>query len=66
MSEAPIFIDDSPDLNSLDIRAKARRLKMDNKLGSLPPEVLRDALEHRDLHERLRCTPLEPLFRVRD
>ena len=33
LSEAPIFIDDSPDLNSLDIRAKARRLKMDNKLG---------------------------------
>ncbi|MCB9494351.1 MAG: replicative DNA helicase [Desulfobacteraceae bacterium] len=33
--DAPIFIDDSPDLNPLEIRAKARRLKMDKGLGLL-------------------------------
>ncbi|MDY0360084.1 MAG: replicative DNA helicase [Desulforegulaceae bacterium] len=33
--EAPIFIDDSPDVNPLEIRTKARRLKMDKGLGLL-------------------------------
>jgi replicative DNA helicase len=54
LSEAPIFIDDSPDLNSLDIRAKARRLKMDNKLGLIIIDYLqlmqgRRNIERRDL-----------------
>jgi len=54
LSEAPIFIDDSPDLNSLDIRAKARRLKMDNKLGLVIIDYLqlmqgRRNIERRDL-----------------
>ncbi|MEE8206329.1 MAG: replicative DNA helicase, partial [Nitrospinaceae bacterium] len=33
ISEAPIFIDDSPQLATLDIRARARRLKAEHSLG---------------------------------
>jgi len=33
LSEAPIFIDDSTNISAMEIRAKARRLKMDKGLG---------------------------------
>ena len=33
LSGAPIFIDDSPDISTMSIRAKARRLKMDKNIG---------------------------------
>jgi replicative DNA helicase len=33
LSEAPIFIDDSPDISATSIRTKSRRLKMDKDLG---------------------------------
>ena len=33
LSEAPFYIDDSPGLNVTEIRAKARRLQMEEKLG---------------------------------
>lgn len=33
LSEAPIFIDDSPSLTALEIRAKSRRLKVEHGLG---------------------------------
>ncbi len=33
ISDAPIFIDDTPAINSLELRAKARRLKKENNLG---------------------------------
>ncbi|WP_035276605.1 replicative DNA helicase [Desulforegula conservatrix] len=33
LSDAPIFIDDSPDLTAMEIRAKSRRLKMEKDLG---------------------------------
>ncbi len=33
LSEAPIFIDDSPDISATSIRTKSRRLKMDKGLG---------------------------------
>ncbi|MBI5967585.1 MAG: replicative DNA helicase [Deltaproteobacteria bacterium] len=33
LSEAPIFIDDTPGITVLEMRAKARRLKAENKLG---------------------------------
>ena len=33
LSEAPIYIDDSPDISAMGIRAKARRLKMDKNIG---------------------------------
>ena len=33
LSKAPIYIDDSPDISVLEIRAKSRRLKKENNLG---------------------------------
>ncbi len=33
IAEAPIFVDDTPALNTMEIRAKARRLKKEKKLG---------------------------------
>jgi replicative DNA helicase len=33
LSEAPIYIDDSPDISATSIRTKSRRLKMDKNLG---------------------------------
>jgi replicative DNA helicase len=33
ISEAPIFIDDTPAINTLEVRAKARRLKREKNLG---------------------------------
>lgn len=38
--DAPIYIDDSPDISSMDIRAKARRLKRDKGLGLLVIDYL--------------------------
>ncbi len=40
LSEAPIFIDDSPNLNIMEIRTKARRLKMEHNLGFLVVDYL--------------------------
>lgn len=33
LSQSPIYIDDSPNVSSMDVRAKSRRLKMDKGLG---------------------------------
>ncbi len=33
LNEIPIFIDDTPNISAMEIRAKARRLKMDKNLG---------------------------------
>lgn len=40
LSEAPIFIDDSPALNVLEIRAKARRLQRERDLGLVVVDYL--------------------------
>ncbi|MGE5431100.1 MAG: replicative DNA helicase [Syntrophomonadaceae bacterium] len=40
LSEAPIFIDDSPSQTILEIRAKARRLKAEKKLGLIMIDYL--------------------------
>jgi replicative DNA helicase len=40
LSEAPIFIDDSSALTALEIKAKARRLKRDSKVGLLVIDYL--------------------------
>ena len=40
ISEAPIYIDDSPNITAMEIRAKARRLKMDNDLGLIVIDYL--------------------------
>lgn len=40
LSEAPIFIDDSPNISIMEIRTKARRLKMEHNLGFLVIDYL--------------------------
>ncbi|MBT4849963.1 replicative DNA helicase [Candidatus Parcubacteria bacterium] len=40
LSEAPIYIDDSPNANIMEIRTKARRLKMEHNLGFLVVDYL--------------------------
>lgn len=40
LSEAPIFIDDSPTLTPLEMRAKARRLKSQNNIGLVMVDYL--------------------------
>lgn len=35
LSEAPIYIDDSPDITAMSIRAKSRRLKLDKNIGMI-------------------------------
>jgi len=54
LSPAPIFIDDSPDISAMEIRAKARRLKLDKGLGLVVVDYLqlmrtRRQAERRDL-----------------
>jgi replicative DNA helicase len=54
LSPAPIFIDDSPSLSALEVRAKARRLKMDKNIGLIVIDYLqlmqgRSSAERRDL-----------------
>jgi len=54
LSAAPIFIDDSPTLSAMEVRAKARRLKMDKNIGLVVIDYLqlmqgRASAERRDL-----------------
>lgn len=54
LEKAPIYIDDSPDISAMDIRAKARRLKMEKGLGLIVIDYLqlmksRVSVERRDL-----------------
>lgn len=54
LSSAPIFIDDSPGLTALEVRAKARRLKMDKNIGLVVIDYLqlmqgRPGAERREL-----------------
>ena len=54
LSTAPIYIDDSPDISAMEIRAKARRLKMDKNIGLVIIDYLqlmrtRSSAERRDL-----------------
>lgn len=54
LSEAPIFIDDAPDISAMTIRAKSRRLKKDKGLGLVIIDYLQlmratVASERRDL-----------------
>jgi replicative DNA helicase len=54
LSESPIYIDDSPSLSAMEIRAKARRLKMDKNIGLVIIDYLqlmqaRGSAERRDL-----------------
>ncbi|MFP4032130.1 MAG: replicative DNA helicase [Desulfococcaceae bacterium] len=54
LSEAPLFIDDSADLGTVEIRAKSRRLKMEQNIGMIIIDYLqlmrgRAGTERRDL-----------------
>jgi replicative DNA helicase len=54
LSESPIYIDDTPNLTAMEIRAKARRLKMDKNIGLVIIDYLqlmqgRGTAERRDL-----------------
>lgn len=54
LSQAPIFIDDSPDVSAMEIRTKSRRLKMEHNLGMVVIDYLqlmkgRANSERRDL-----------------
>ncbi len=54
LSEAPLFIDDSPDISATSIRTKSRRLKLDKGLGMVIIDYLqlmkgRSGIERRDL-----------------
>lgn len=54
LSESPIYIDDTPNLTAMEIRAKARRLKMDKNIGLVIIDYLqlmqgRSSAERRDL-----------------
>jgi len=54
LSQAPIFIDDSPSITALEIRAKSRRLKMEKDIGLIIIDYLqlmkgRVSAERRDL-----------------
>jgi replicative DNA helicase len=54
LSESPIYIDDSPSLSAMEIRAKSRRLKMDKNIGLIIIDYLqlmqgRAGAERRDL-----------------
>ena len=54
LSQSPIFIDDSPNITALEIRAKSRRLKMEKDIGLIVIDYLqlmkgRVSAERRDL-----------------
>ncbi len=54
LSDAPVYIDDSPSISAMEIRAKARRLKMDKNVGLIIIDYLqlmqgRVTAERRDL-----------------
>lgn len=54
LSEAPIYIDDSPMLTVLEMRTKARRLKKEKKLGMLVVDYLQLIRSHGRVESRER------------
>jgi replicative DNA helicase len=52
LSEAPIFIDDTPAITVLEMRAKARRLKADQDLGLIIVDYLQLMQGRRDVESR--------------
>lgn len=46
LSDAPIYIDDTPNISALEIRAKARRLKMERNLGLVVIDYLQLMRSH--------------------
>jgi len=54
LSEAPIFIDDTPAMTVLEMRAKARRLKVEQNLGLIIVDYLQLMRGHRNIDSRER------------
>jgi replicative DNA helicase len=52
LSNANIFIDDTPDISALEIRAKARRLKMDKDVGLVIIDYLQLMHSHKSAERR--------------
>jgi len=52
LSEAPLFIDDSPDISATSIRTKSRRLKMDRDLGLIIIDYLQLMKGHQSSERR--------------
>jgi len=52
LSETPIFIDDSPGISPLEIRAKARRLKAQHNIGLIILDYLQMVKGHRSAENR--------------
>ena len=52
LSESPIYIDDSPSLSAMEIRAKARRLKLDKNIGLIVIDYLQLLQGRRDVERR--------------
>jgi replicative DNA helicase len=52
LSEAPLYIDDSPDVTTMTIRAKSRRLKMENDLGLIFIDYLQLMRGHANTERR--------------
>ncbi len=52
LSQAPIYIDDSPDATALEIRAKSRRLKMKANLGLIIVDYLQLMRSPREVERR--------------
>ncbi len=52
LSEAPIFIDDSPAISCLEIRAKARRLKAQHNIGLIILDYLQMVRGHKGAENR--------------
>jgi len=52
LSEAPIYIDDSPDISATSIRTKSRRLKMDKDLGLIIIDYLQLMRGHENTERR--------------
>ncbi len=52
LSESPIFIDDSPVISATEIRAKARRLKIDKNIGMIIIDYLQLMRSNRTMERR--------------
>lgn len=52
LGEAPIFIDDTPAISALEVRAKARRLQAENGLGLVVVDYLQLMQAHRRVDSR--------------
>ncbi|MEW6331901.1 MAG: replicative DNA helicase [Pseudomonadota bacterium] len=63
LNEAPIFIDDSPGLTPMELRARARRLKRENGLGMIVIDYLQ-LMQSTERNEENRATEISNITRA--